>query len=48
MMSFKFAAAQGSPAPSDISCSADTSDAGMYDYGQMLQKVKNLDIIREK
>ncbi|CAK6966903.1 zinc finger protein 37-like [Scomber scombrus] len=42
------AAAQGSPAPSDVSCSADTADAGMYDYGQMLQRVKNLDMIREK
>ena len=48
MMNFKFAATQGSPAPSDVSCSANTADPGMYDYGQMLQKVKNLDIIREK
>ncbi|XP_042285491.1 zinc finger and BTB domain-containing protein 49-like isoform X4 [Thunnus maccoyii] len=41
------AAAQGSPAPSEGSCS-DTSDAFMCDYGQMLQKIKNLDVIREK
>ncbi|XP_059199769.1 zinc finger protein 3 homolog [Centropristis striata] len=36
------AAAQQSPAPSDA------SDAFTYDYGQMLQKVVNIDIIRKK
>ncbi|XP_044223230.1 RE1-silencing transcription factor B-like isoform X3 [Thunnus albacares] len=41
------AAAQGSPAPSDDSCS-DTSDAFMCDYGQVLQRIVNLDVIREK
>ncbi|KAM7379319.1 hypothetical protein PAMP_004883 [Pampus punctatissimus] len=40
-------AAQGSPAPSAVSCSADT-DAFMCDYGQMLQKIVNIDMIREK
>ncbi|XP_044075057.1 myoneurin-like isoform X1 [Siniperca chuatsi] len=35
-------AAQESPVPSD------TSDAFMSDYGQMLQKIVNIDMIREK
>ncbi|XP_070700989.1 uncharacterized protein [Pempheris klunzingeri] len=35
-------AAQQSPVPSDA------SDAFMYDYGQILQKIENIDVIREK
>lgn len=35
-------AAQESPAPSDV------SDSFMSDYGPMLQKIVNIDMIREK